>query len=255
MDQELRNELCHYFTDCHRFHLTADELLITCGSQEAMDLVARALVKPRDAVMLERPTYSTAIDIFRRQGATIVPVEIHPYGYDMEQVEKLMQTYKPRLFYLNPTFQSPTGYIVPAEQRKRLVELAERYQCLLLEDDPYRDIYFGEEPPRPLFAYDTAGWVIYLRSFSKYIALGIAIVACRPSIMNYLIKAKLLSDSGTPVQLDNSVAKRASAREKMTANLALFFCYIEGYFETLTAVDGLTHFYPILSKHFRSLAQ
>ena len=200
-DQELRDALCRYFTDCHRFHLSADELLITCGSQEAMDLVARALVKPRDAVMLERPTYSTAIDIFRRQGAAIVPVEIHPYGYDLEQVEKLMQAYKPRLFYLNPTFQSPTGYVVPAEQRKRLVELAERYQCLLLEDDPYRDIYFGEEPPRPLFAYDTAGWVIYLRSFSKYIApgLGIAIVACRPSIMNYLIKAKLLSDSGTPL--------------------------------------------------------
>ncbi|USB34955.1 PLP-dependent aminotransferase family protein [Paenibacillus sp. YPG26] len=200
-DQELRDALCGYFTDCHRFHLSADELLITCGSLEAMDLVARALVKPRDVVMLERPTYSTAIDIFRKQGATIVPVEIHPYGYDLEQVEKLMQAYKPRLFYLNPTFQSPTGYIVPAEQRKRLVELAERYHCLLLEDDPYRDIYFGIEPPLPLFAYDTEGWVIYLRSFSKYIApgLGIAIVACRPSIMNYLIKAKLLSDSGTPL--------------------------------------------------------
>ncbi|MCU6340137.1 aminotransferase class I/II-fold pyridoxal phosphate-dependent enzyme, partial [Enterobacter quasiroggenkampii] len=110
-DQELRDALCRYFTDCHRFHLSADELLITCGSQEAMDLVARALVKPRDAVMLERPTYSTAIDIFRRQGAAIVPVEIHPYGYDLEQVEKLMQAYKPRLFYLNPTFQSPTGYV------------------------------------------------------------------------------------------------------------------------------------------------
>lgn len=78
-----------------------------------------------------------------------------------------MQSYKPRLFYLNPTFHNPTGYTIPAEQRKRLVELAQQYQCLLIEDDPYRDIYFGKKPPLPLFAYDTEGWTIYIRSFQQ----------------------------------------------------------------------------------------
>lgn len=200
-DRELREALCGYFTNRFRFHLGADELLITCGSQEAIDLIARVLVKPRDAVLLERPTYSPAIDIFRRQGAQIVPVEIHRYGYDLDQVEAAMRTYKPRLFYMTPTFQNPTGHTVPAEQRKRLVEMAQDYQCLLVEDDPYPDIYFSEEPPLPLFAYDTAGWAIYIRSFSKYIApgLSIAMIACRPSLMKYFVKAKSLSDSGTPL--------------------------------------------------------
>lgn len=200
-DQELRQALCRYLTNRYRFYLSADELLITCGSQEAIDLIARVLVKPRDTVLLERPTYSPAIDIFRRQGAHIVPVEIHQYGYDLDQVEQAMHTYKPRLFYINPTFQNPTGYTVPSEQRKRLVEMAHQYQCLLIEDDPYPDIYFGEEPPLPLFAYDTAGWTIYIRSFSKYIApgLSIAMIACRPSLMKYFVKAKSLSDSGTPL--------------------------------------------------------
>ncbi|MGE5701894.1 MAG: PLP-dependent aminotransferase family protein, partial [Clostridia bacterium] len=119
----------------------------------------------------------------------------------LDQVEQVMQQYKPRLFYLNPTFHNPTGYTVCTAQRKRLVELAETYQCLLIEDDSYRDIYFGEKPPQPLFSYDTAGCVIYVRSFSKYIApgLSIAAVACRPSLMHYLIRAKSLADSGTPL--------------------------------------------------------
>lgn len=200
-DQELRVALCDYFTSRFHFYLSPDELLITSGSQEAIDLIARVLIKPRDVVLLERPTYSPAIDVFRREGATILPIEIHPDGYDLEQVELLMQQYKPRLFYLNPTFQNPTGYTVPVEQRKKLVELAERYHCLLVEDDPCRDIYFGNEPPLPFFSYDTAGCVIYLRSFSKYIApgLSIATVACRPALMKYFIKAKSLTDSGAPL--------------------------------------------------------
>jgi len=200
-DMELRETLCRYFADRHHFDLTKDEVLITSGSQEAIDLIARVLVKPRDTILLERPTYSPAIDVFRRQGANIVPIDIYPYGYNLDQVEELMQKYKPRLFYLNPTFQNPTGYTVPAEQRKRIVDLAAQYQCLLVEDDPCPDIYFGEEPPPPFFAYDMAGCTIYIRSFSKYIApgLSIAMVACRPGIMTYLVKAKSLSDSGTPL--------------------------------------------------------
>jgi len=152
-------------------------------------------------VTLERPTYSPAIDVFRRQGAVLLPVEIGKDGYDLQQVEALMQTHRPRLFYLNPTFHNPTGYTISAEQRKRLVEIAGRHHCLLVEDDPYRDIYFGKEPPLPLFSYDTTGTVIYLRSFSKYVApgIGIATLACRPSIMKLLVRAKSLSDSGTPL--------------------------------------------------------
>jgi len=200
-DEELREALCRYYTNQYRFYLSADDILITSGSQQAIDLMARVLIKPRDVVLLERPTYSPAIDIFCRQGAQIIPVEINPYGYDLELVDMVMQKYKPRLLYLNSTFHNPTGYTVPAEQRKRLVELAEHHKCLLVEDDPYRDIYFAEEPPLPLFSYDTAGCVIYIRSFSKYIApgLSIATVTARPSLMKYFVKAKSLSDSGAPL--------------------------------------------------------
>lgn len=200
-DEELRESLALFFTNKHRLHLSQDDILITSGSQQAIDLLARMLVQPMDTVLLERPTYSAAIDIFRQQGARIIPVDIHPYGYDLEQVELYMKQYKPRLFYLNPTFHNPTGYIVPTEQRKQLVELAERYHCFLIEDDPFRDIYFDQEPPPPLFAYSTEGYVIYIRSFSKYVAPGlrIAAVCCRPSLMKHLFTVKSLADNGTPL--------------------------------------------------------
>ncbi|MGM1048809.1 MAG: PLP-dependent aminotransferase family protein [Bacillota bacterium] len=200
-DEELRESLALLFTNKHRLHLSQDDILITSGSQQAIDLLARMLVQPMDTVLLERPTYSAAIDIFRQQGAQIIPVDIHPYGYDLEQVELYMKQYKPRLFYLNPTFHNPTGYVVPTEQRKQLVELAERYHCFLVEDDPFREIYFDQKPPPPLFAYSTEGYVVYIRSFSKYVAPGlrIAAVCCRPSLMKHLFTVKSLADNGTPL--------------------------------------------------------
>lgn len=220
-DQELRESLVRYFSNRHQFYLSAEEVLITSGAGQAIDLIARVLVKPRDVVLLERPTYSAAIDIFRQQGANIIPVDIHPDGYDLEQVEMAMKEYKPRLFYLNPTFHNPTGYTVPSDQRKRLVELAEQYRCLLVEDDSFHDIYFGKEPPLPLFAYDTEGVAIYIRSFSKYVAPGLRIgaVVCRPLMMKALLTAKSLSDNGSPL-LNQKIFLHYFASSRLQQHLA-----------------------------------
>ncbi|GGH18747.1 aminotransferase-like domain-containing protein [Paenibacillus segetis] len=205
-DDELRESLSQHFKEHHRLQLSSDELLITSGAQQAINLIAQMMLGTLDSVLIERPTYSVAMDIFRRQGARLIPVNISPDGYDLDEVEHLMRTYKPRMFYMNPTHHNPTGYTVPAWQRKLLVELAEHYQCLIVEDDPFRDIFFDEKPPLPLFAYDTEGWVIYISSFSKYIAPGLRIcaVACRFPFMNQLIKAKSIADNGTP-QLNQKI--------------------------------------------------
>lgn len=201
-DEELREVLCRYMIrDLLQVQLQASELLITTGAQQAIDLISRTFVSPMDAILIERPTYSAAIDIFRQQGARFLPVDITPFGYDLDKVEMLMKKFKPRIFYMNPTFHNPTGYTVPSIQRKQLVELAERYRCLLVEDDAFHDMYFDEPPPQPLFTYDTEGWVVYLRSFSKYIAPGLRICAVigRQSVIEPLITAKSLTDNGTPL--------------------------------------------------------
>ncbi|AJS59947.1 aminotransferase-like domain-containing protein [Paenibacillus sp. IHBB 10380] len=200
-DDELRESLSRHFREHHRLQLSAEELLITSGAQQAINLIAKIMLGPMDTVLVERPTFGVAMDIFRLEGARLIPVNITPSGYDLDEVEALMAKHKPRMFYMNPTHHNPTGYTVPAWQRKLLVELAERYRCLLVEDDPFRDIYFGKKPPLPFFAYDTEGWVIYISSFSKYVAPGLRIcaVACRFPFMERLITAKSLADNGTPL--------------------------------------------------------
>lgn len=200
-DEELRRVLADYFSFSDGLSLSLDEMLITTGAQQAINLIAEVLIKPGDPVLIERPTYGVAIDIFRQKAATILPVDIHPDGYDMEQVEYLMKKNRPRLFYINPTFHNPTGYVLPAGQRKRLVELAEKFRCLIVEDDPFHDIYFDHKPPPSLFSYDTAGCVFYIRSFSKYVSPGLRIAAaiCRHPLMNQVLTAKSLADDGSPL--------------------------------------------------------
>lgn len=200
-DEELREFLCDYIAKSLNIPLAANEVVITSGSQQAIDLLARVFIRAMDPILVERPTYSAALEIFRNQGARIFAVDIGPDGYDLDQVEMMLKQHKPRFFYTNPTFHNPTGYTVPASQRKRLVELAAQYRCLIIEDDAFRDMYFDEPPPRPMFVYDTDGWVIYLRSFSKYIAPGLRICAVigRKSVIEPLLIAKSLADNGTPL--------------------------------------------------------
>lgn len=200
-DLELREEMARYFMEKQGIAVHPEELLITTGSQQAIDLISRSLVKSGDAVLIERPTYSPAIDVFVQQDVNLLPIEITPQGYDLEHIEYMMRTEMPKLFYMNPTFQNPTGYTVPATQRKALVELAERYECILVEDEVYHDIYFGDPPPLPFFYFDTEGYVIHIRSFSKYVAPGlrISVLAARPELMKVIVPVKALSDNGTPL--------------------------------------------------------
>lgn len=200
-DLELREKLAAFFAEQSNVHVSSDELLICSGSQPMISLVAQTFLKRGDLILLERPSYSMAIDVFLREGVQIETVDISPTGYDMEEIEEKMKQLRPKIFYINPTFQNPTGYTVPAKQRKQLVELAERYRCLILEDDTQYDMYFEQKPPAPVFAYDTEGYVIYLRSYSKYICPGlrIAVAACRYPLMKHLKSAKSLADNGAPL--------------------------------------------------------
>ncbi|REE86426.1 DNA-binding transcriptional MocR family regulator [Paenibacillus taihuensis] len=220
-DEELREFLCGYIAKSLNIPLAANEVVITSGSQQAIDLLARVFIRAMDPILVERPTYSAALEIFRNQGARIFAVDIGPNGYDLDQVEMMLKQHKPRFFYTNPTFHNPTGYTVPASQRKRLVELAAQYRCLIIEDDAFRDMYFEEPPPRPMFVYDTDGWVVYLRSFSKYIAPGLRICAVigRKSVIEPLLIAKSLADNGTPL-LNQKIFLHYFQSERMQQHVA-----------------------------------
>jgi 2-aminoadipate transaminase len=162
--------------------VTTPELLVTTGSQQGLDLVARVLVSPDDAVLVELPTFTGAIAAFRNaQPRCLAGVRQDDEGIDLEDLEHvtarlLREGTRPKLLYVVPNFQNPTGKLLPQERRRGLLAWAERHDCLIVEDDPYGALYFeGEAAPdavRPLKADDDAGRVIYLSSFSKTLAPG-----------------------------------------------------------------------------------
>ena len=158
-----------------------DELLVTTGSQQGLDLVARVLLDPGDVVLVELPTYTGAITAFRNVQARMVGVKQETDGVDLQDLDDTWlrmqrEGRRVRMLYVVPNFQNPTGLLIGLEKRQRLLEWAERRNVLLVEDDPYRDLYFTDSATpadvRPIKADDASGRVVYLSSFSKTLAPG-----------------------------------------------------------------------------------
>lgn len=164
-------------------HITAtlDQLLITSGSQQGLDLVARVLVTPGDVVLVELPAYTGAISAFKNAQAHLVGVTQDEDGINLDDLDEVCQRERRagrrvNLLYLVPNFQNPTGLLLGLEKRRRLVEWAERRDVLIIEDDPYGVLYFDDmasvEDTCPIRAQDPRGRVIYLSTFSKTLAPG-----------------------------------------------------------------------------------
>jgi 2-aminoadipate transaminase len=158
-----------------------DRLLITTGSQQGLDLVARVLLDPGDVMLVDLPSYTGAITAFNNVQAEMVGVPQEADGIDLAALdETLLQLRargrRARVLYVVPNFQNPTGLLISRAKRTALLEWAERRDVLLVEDDPYRDLYFEdsatEADVRPIRADDKTGRVIYLSSFSKTLAPG-----------------------------------------------------------------------------------
>ncbi len=158
-----------------------EDLLVTTGSQQGLDLVARVLADPGDVILVELPAYTGALAAFRNAQAALEGVRQDANGIDLEHLEAVVRRVRgegrrPRFLYVVPNFQNPTGNLLARERRVALVEAASRLDLLIVEDDPYGELYFREvrsrDDVRPLKADDREGRVIYLSSFSKTLAPG-----------------------------------------------------------------------------------
>ena len=163
---------------------TPDRLLITTGSQQGLDLVARVLLDPHDVILVELPTYTGAITAFRNVQAQMVGIRQEGDGIDLADLDDVYERLlhegrRARILYVVPNFQNPTGLLVGRSKRAALLDWAERRDVLLVEDDPYRDLYFedsaSEPDVRPIRADDREGRVVYLSSFSKTLAPGLRV--------------------------------------------------------------------------------
>ena len=154
-------------------YCSAAEVLMLSGSQQGIDLAARLFLDPGDIVVVEEPTYFPALQVFRAAGARIISVPVDDKGMRVELLEQILHRYRPKLIYSVPTFQNPTGTVLALERRKKLVELASKYNVMVLEDDAYGDLSYEGAPPPSLKALDGGGNVIYLSTFSKNVYSGL----------------------------------------------------------------------------------
>ncbi len=159
---------------------TASEVLLTEGSQQGIDLVTRIFVDPGEAVLVELPSYVGAISVFRAARANMVGVQLDRDGIDLEDLRRrhaeLRAAGTPvKFLYVIPTFQNPSGTSYTLERRRALLALADELDLLIVEDDPYGDLYFDGEPPPTLKSLDSSGRVLYLSSFSKILAPGLRV--------------------------------------------------------------------------------
>ena len=199
-DYELRFEIASYLRNLG-MAITGEEILITNGVQQGIDLVARTFLGPGDIVVSEAPTYSAAIDVFRSYGATVLSIPIDNDGMNVKQLEQLYQTHNPKVIYTNPSFQNPTGTVLSKKRREKLIDIAQEHGTIVIEDDSWSEIYFNEPPPPPIKSFDENGNVIYIKGFSKILSPGcrIAAIAADSSFFNRLVASKSVADLGSPL--------------------------------------------------------
>jgi len=155
-------------------------LIVTTGSQQALDLLGKTMISPGDKVIVEGPTFLATIQCFRLYGAQLISAPIDANGVKTDELEKLIAEHKPKFVYLIPTFGNPSGAMLSLERRKKVLELAVKYQTLIVEDDPYGDLYFGEAPPPSIMALskDVPGsreLLAHCGSLSKVLSPGLRI--------------------------------------------------------------------------------
>jgi 2-aminoadipate transaminase len=173
-----------------------DEILITNGCQQSLDLISRILLRPGEEVAIENPTYPGALGVFCGRGAKYVGVPVTAQGLDLDLLEDLLAQRRPKLIYVVPSYQNPTGATMDLKARHRLIELAARARVPIVEDDIYRELRYEGQTLPPLKALDRYGLVIYVNSFSKigFPGLRIGWVAAPRIVIDHLNAEKQRSD-------------------------------------------------------------
>lgn len=172
-----------------------DNILIVSGSQQGLYLVIKTFIEPRDYVIVESPTYLGAIQIIESAGARPLCLP-NSSKLDLAVLEDYLVRYRPKLFYTIPTFQNPTGRVMSLSDRQELIRLAARHRLVIVEDDPYSQLYYGQQPPPSLKQLDTYGGVIHLGTFSKMLMPGLRTgwVTAAPPVINRLAQEKQYVD-------------------------------------------------------------
>ena len=224
--QPLREQLSQFMASKGALDVVPEQLIVTTGSQQALDLLGKTLISPGDKVIVEGPTFLATIQCFRLYGAELISAPIDAHGVQTDELEKLIAEHKPKFVYLIPTFGNPSGAMLSLERRKQVLEMAARHQTLIVEDDPYGDLYFGEAPPPSLLALSSQvpgsrELLAHCGSLSKVLSPGLRVgwMIAPPELLAKATMCKQFSDAHTSTFAQATAAQYLKAG-RMPATLA-----------------------------------
>lgn len=192
----LRESISNFLKENYTINVHKNQIQITSGGQQGIDIVAKTLIEPGDYVFLENPTYSGAIAAFKSRGANIISIPILEDGLDINTLKEYIKKYHPKFLYIMPNYQSPTTYSYSEENKQKLLEIAYENNLFIIEDDFLSDLNYSDKKKLPLKAMDTLDQVIYIKSFSKIFMPGIRIgfLTVPKILLKDIIKAKHITD-------------------------------------------------------------
>ncbi len=206
--------------------VSPDQLIVTTGSQQALDLLGKTMISPGDKVIVEGPTFLATIQCFRLYGAELITAPVDGQGVQTDVLEALIAEHKPKLVYLIPTFGNPSGATLSLGRRKKVLELAVKYNTLVVEDDPYGDLYFGKAPPPSLLALSktvpgSRELLAHCGSLSKVLSPGLRVgwMIAPTELLAKATMCKQFSDAHTSTFAQATAAQYLQAG-RMPATLA-----------------------------------
>jgi 2-aminoadipate transaminase len=224
--QPLREQLAAFMVSKGVPDAAPEQLIVTTGSQQALDLIGKTMISPGDKVIVEAPTFLATIQCFRLYGADLITAPMDSDGVQTDALEQLIIEHRPKLIYLIPTFGNPSGATLSHERRLRVLQLAAQYQTLVVEDDPYGDLYFNAAPPPSLLALSSQvpgsrDWLAHCGSLSKVLSPGLRVgwLMAPPALLANAVMCKQFSDAHTST-FAQAVAAQYLQAGRMPATLA-----------------------------------
>ncbi|MDJ0654601.1 MAG: PLP-dependent aminotransferase family protein [Xanthomonadales bacterium] len=210
-DQRFLSSLATYLTHGYGTAVDPETLFLTGSNSQAIDLVSGVFTEPGDTILVEEPTYFLALNIFRDHRLKIVCVPVDEQGLDLDALEALVARHRPAFLYTIPSYHNPGGHCLSAERRRRLVELSLEQEFLIVADEVYQLLYYGEPPPPPLGSWIDGGSVLSLGSFSKILAPGLRLgwIQTSPTLREKLMARGFVSSGGSINHVTSHIVRQA----------------------------------------------
>ncbi len=226
-DDAFRELLAHWLSIDYQHIIDPDSLFVTSGCSNALDMLCSLFSKPGDTVFVEDPSYFIALKLFADHGLKIKPIPMTDAGIDLDALDAALQVERPAFLYCIPSYQNPTGVTIPESNRKRLLNIAQRYDLLIAADEVYQSLYFDSRPPLPLACYDTGAPVLSIGTFSKILAPGLRLgwIQTSERLIKHFTGSALLKSGGGLAPIASALVRSLLEQDQM-----------QGYIENLRRI-------------------